>query len=51
MSEEEKKMIRVIVGNMKQMNMKSLTLMQNGSELLKARDAMDQQDEDMKKVG
>lgn len=50
MGEEEKKMIRVIVGNMKQMNMKSLTLMQNGSELLKARDAMEK-DGSEKKVG
>lgn len=52
MSEEQKKMIRETVENMKQMDMKSLLVMRGGSELLRARDAMDEQDrEPEKKVG
>lgn len=49
MSEEQKKMIRETVENMKQMDRKSLLIMKGSSELLKARDAMDREPE--KKVG
>lgn len=41
MSEEQKKIIAEVVGNMKLMNEKSLLLMRNGSELLRSRDSMD----------
>lgn len=52
MSEEQKKMIRETVENMKQMDRNSLLIMKGSSELLKARDAMDEQDRELeKKVG
>lgn len=49
MSEEQKKMIRETVENMKQMDRNSLLIMKGNSEVLKARDAMDRETE--KKVG
>lgn len=52
MSEEQKKMIRETVENMKQMDMNSLLVMRSGSELLRARDKMGERDkEPEKKVG
>lgn len=52
MREEQKKMIRETVENMKQMNMSSLLVMRSGSELLRARDEMDEKDKEAeKKVG
>ena len=42
MTKEKKERITVIVQNLKQMDIVSLKLMENNSELLRARDAMEQ---------
>lgn len=44
MSEEQKKLIAEVVGNMKRMNEESLLLMRSNAEVLKARDLMDKQE-------
>ena len=41
MSEEQKKLITEVVGNMKHMDKESLLLMKSNAEVLKARDLMD----------
>lgn len=41
MNEEKKRRITAIVQNLKQMDIVSLKLMENNSELLRARDAME----------
>ena len=41
MTKEKKERITVIVQNLKQMDIVSLKLMENNSELLRARDAME----------
>lgn len=43
MSEEQKKLITEVVGNMKHMDKESLLLMKSNAEVLKARDLMDKQ--------
>ena len=42
MSEEKKKMISETVENLKHLDEKSLLIMKSGSELLKARDAIEE---------
>lgn len=44
MSEEQKKLITEVVGNMKHMNKESLLLIKSNAEVLKARDLMDKQE-------
>lgn len=44
MSEEQKKLITEVVGNMKHMDKESLLLMKSNAEVLKARDLMDKQE-------
>ena len=41
MSEEQKKLITEVFGNMKHMDKESLLLMKSNAEVLKARDLMD----------
>lgn len=54
MSEEKKKLIEETVENLKQMDKESLMIIRTGSEMLKARDAMDSKemaDQSTKKAG
>lgn len=49
MSEEQKKIIDATVENLKHLNKESLLIIKSGSEMLKARDAMDKAREDQEK--
>lgn len=46
MSEEQKKLIDETVDNLRHLNKESLLIVKSGTEILKARDAMDKQDND-----
>lgn len=46
MSEEAKKMIQETVENLKHLDEESLRIIKSGSELLKARDALDKKSDD-----
>ncbi|MCB5539894.1 hypothetical protein LIP87_11765 [[Ruminococcus] lactaris] len=45
MSEEQKKLIKETVENLKQLDKESLLIVKGSAEVLKARDAMDKKDE------
>lgn len=45
MSEEQKKIIKETVENLKQLDKESLLIVKGSAEVLKARDAMDKKDE------
>lgn len=45
MSEEQKKLIDETVDNLKHLNKESLLIVKSGTEMLKARDAMDRDQE------
>lgn len=45
MSEEQKKLIDETVDNLKHLNKESLLIVKSGTEMLKARDAMDREQE------
>lgn len=45
MSEEQKKLIDETVDNLKHLNKESLLIVKSGAEMLKARDAMDREQE------
>lgn len=44
MSEEQKKLIDETVDNLRHLNKESLLIVKSGTEMLKARDAMDKQE-------
>lgn len=48
MSEEKRTLIVETVKNLRQMDKESLTIMKTGSELLRARDALDSKEPDKK---
>lgn len=50
MSEEQKKLIDETVDNLRHLNEESLLIVKSGTEILKARDAMDKQDNDQKEI-
>ena len=50
MSEEQKKLIDETVDNLKHLNKESLLIVKSGTEMLKARDAMDREQEAEKEV-
>lgn len=50
MSEEQKKLIDETVDNLKHLNKESLLIVKSGAEMLKARDAMDREQEEQKEV-
>lgn len=50
MSEEQKKLIDETVDNLRHLNKESLLIVKSGTEILKARDAMDKQDNDQKET-
>ena len=50
MSEEQKKLIDETVDNLKHLNKESLLIVKSGTEMLKARDAMDREQESEKEV-
>lgn len=50
MSEEQKKLIDETVENLRHLNKESLLIVKSGTEMLKARDAMDQEQESDKEV-
>ena len=49
MSEEQKKLIDETVDNLRHLNKESLLIVKSGTEILKARDAMDKQDQEADK--
>lgn len=50
MSEEKRFLIVETVKNLRQMDKESLLIMKSGSELLKARDAMDSKESELEEV-
>lgn len=50
MSEDQKKLINETVENLRHLNKESLLIVKSGTEMLKARDAMEQKQENQKGV-
>lgn len=50
MSEEQKKLIEETVDNLRHLDKESLLIVKSGTEMLKARDAMDQKQEKQKEA-